>query len=402
LDYPAYVAGVRERLTALSFAEAELTENLEQHIVLGMEREESWGRLIIALARQLNQTDLRQAEEQVAAAGAWARSAAEERACHVILVFPFDRRVEEEESAQILALREEGPDRRWSVIPWTADLDVELLDRHSGFPPVDAEVARALTEVPRGAVEQLVRRSTGPRIGRPRLVSGLSYLPATRLILATTIAYYIWTILIGGQGLFGALNLVATGPNVGTLLAWGANHGEKALVEGQQWRLATYLLLHGGLLHLGFNMWALWRLGQYVEMVYGSGRMFFIYMVAGVTGGIASAAFRAIPVPSVGASGAIMGLLGALLYFGWAFRERRVNWQAFLTPVMINLLYGFMIPVVDNQAHIGGLLGGLAAAFVAGVPGERHAWRTWAMGAVAVLLVLVLGGVVPLSGLVRW
>lgn len=399
MNYPAYIAGVKERLTSLAFTELTLPADLAGSIALALEREESWGRLIIALATQVNLTEPAPCEALLAAAGAWVRSQQRgERSCHLVLVFPFDRKVTDAESAAITRLRQDGPDRRWSVIPWTADLEVELLDRHSGFPQVDAAVARALTEVPRGAVEALVRRSTGPRLGRPRLLVSLDEVPATRLILAFTIAYYLWALLMGSGGLLGGISGLISGADSDAMIRWGANLSP-LVFQGQQWRLLTHIFLHFGLWHLAMNMWALWSLGRHAEMIFGTGRMAFIYLVAGVSGGIASAALRPTPVFSAGASGAVLGLLGALIYFGSTFKNRPINWHGLWGPVALNLLFGFFVGFVDNYAHIGGFLGGALAACLAGAPGQRQPWRIGAMAVVSLLVALLVAGVIPLPHL---
>lgn len=391
LNYTAYVTNVKERLGAQSFTELPLPGDTAAALALVMQREEPQGRRVIALAGKLNLPAAGEGEAVAAAAGALVRALAAQEACHLILVFPYDRKVTEAESGALLALRQADGAGRWSLIPWVADLEVELLDRHTGAPKVDDRVARALTEVPRGTVEALWRRSTGPKIGRSPLDLNLGHLPASRLILAITIAAYLWVLIQGG----GVQNLVA-GPNSRTLMVWGANVGPLVLVAGQQWRLFTHMLLHGGLWHLGLNMWAFWNLGRHVEMVYGPLRMLFIYVVAGVTGGLASVFFRTGYAVSVGASGAILGLMGALVYFALTLRGRSVDWRALLGPVAINLFYGFLFPFIDNQAHIGGFIGGFAAAFIAGVPGQRTLWRQIAMGVTALVLFLVLAGVIPL------
>ncbi|MFO7275028.1 MAG: rhomboid family intramembrane serine protease, partial [Bacillota bacterium] len=77
-------------------------------------------------------------------------------------------------------------------------------------------------------------------------------------------------------------------------------------------------------------------------------------------------------------------------------RNRRVDWQGLLAPVAINLLFGFVYGRVDNYAHIGGLLGGLLAAFVAGAPGQRSGWRQYAAPVLGVLVGLLVAGVLPL------
>nr|WP_245301809.1 rhomboid family intramembrane serine protease [Symbiobacterium terraclitae] len=181
------------------------------------------------------------------------------------------------------------------------------------------------------------------------------------------------------------------------LILWGANFSLLTLAEqGQQWRLVSHLFVHGGALHLAFNMWALWQVGRYIEAIYGSARMLFIYFVAGVAGGIASVALRPGLVVSVGASGAILGLMGALIYFATTVRHRRVDWQGLLTPVAINLMFGLVYGRVDNYAHVGGLIGGLLAGFVAGVPGERGGWRRFGVPALGLVVALLVAGVVPL------
>lgn len=389
MNYAEYVRSVNEQLGAQGFAPLPMSDDLSERFAAALEREESWGRLMIVLTKELNLTDSATQGALVSAAGAWVRSVRSERPVRLILLFPFDRKVSAEESDAITGLREEGPEGRWGVLPWVGDLDVGLLDQHTGFPPVDPAVARALTEVPRGRVEVLVRRTTGPRVGRPRLLLSLDQVPATRVILASTVAYYLWSVMMGG-----GLGALLSGPGGISLLTWGANYTGLTL-NGQQWRLLSYMFLHGGLMHLGFNMWAFWQLGRYVEVVFGSGRMLFIYFLAGILGGVASVAVRPAVALSVGASGGIMGLMGALIYFGLTFRDRPVNWHGLWGPVVVNLLFGLFVPMVDNYAHVGGFVGGFLAAFLAGAPGQRKLWRQVSMGVVGVVVALVLAGVIP-------
>lgn len=394
MNYAAYIANVQDRLLSQGFTELALPADLAGRIALVLERQEKWGRLIIALAGKLNLAAPEEREGVVAAAGAWLRN--DPAGGQLILVFPFDRRVTEEESAAITALRQEDPNQRWAVIPWTADLEVELLDRHAGFPPVDLKVAQALTEVPRGAVESLVRRSTGPRVGWPRLGLSLDQVPVTRVILASTFAYYLLAVLMAGGDALSGIGWVLTGPDRAVMGFWGANDTMRTLYEGEQWRLVTHMFLHFGLLHLGFNMMALWSVGRQVEIIYGSGRTAFIYLASGIIGGIASAAFRPGFAFSAGASGAVLGLFGAMIYFGLTFRDRPANWHGLWGPVAINLLYGFFLGFVDNYAHIGGFLGGVLTGFIAGVPGFRQPWRLGAMALFGALLALVVMGRIPL------
>ncbi|MDB4894959.1 MAG: hypothetical protein JWN15_1221 [Firmicutes bacterium] len=389
-----YGAQVRQRLLDRDFVELPAPADLAARYTLTMERRESWGRLLLAVAPMGSGDQPAAREALVNASAAWVRNLQRrgEAPCYLILVFPFARRVPDALSALVKALRQDDPRQRWGVVPWTADLEVELVDRHTGFPRVDDAIARALTEVEHSAAAESWGRLTGPRIGRgPLLRINMGHMPATRLILAATISYYLWVGMLGG-----GLPAILNGPDAATLVRWGANDTVHVFGAGEQWRLFTYLLLHGGLLHLGLNMWVLWSIGRHVEMVYGAGRTGFIYVIAGVAGGIASVAVRSTPVLSVGASGAVLGLMGALLYFALALPGRRMDWRQLMGPVVINLMFGFFFPGVDNYAHIGGFIGGVAAAFLAGIPGERRTWRLAAMAAAGLVVALLLGGVLPL------
>ncbi len=366
----AYLAQLRERLSGLGFTQLE-----NPRLAYVGRRDEEWGQLTLALAP----FGAENRAELVSAVGAMAEQGT------VILVFPFERRVPEELSKQILALRTAR------VIPWVFDGQAELLDQHAGPPKVDLAVIRALTEVPGAAASAL------PRVAMPRMELGMGYVPTTRVALAATISFYLWVLMMGGVG--DMLSRLIGGPPLNVLIAWGANHGGLVLEQGQHWRLFTYMLLHGSLMHLGFNMWALWSLGRHVEMIYGSTRTLFIYVAAGVVGGMASAMLRPGFVPSVGASGAIFGLMGALLYFTVGM-GRTVDWREVLAPFISTFLYGLFLGAIDHYAHVGGFIGGFLAAFLAGIPGQRSPWRVLAMGLGVVALLVILSGLVPLPHLV--
>lgn len=134
--------------------------------------------------------------------------------------------------------------------------------------------------------------------------------------------------------------------------------------DGEAWRLLTALFLHGGLLHVGLNMFALYQVGQVVERLFGRAGFAVVYLGAGLLGNLASLWWRQGAV-SVGASGAIFGVYGALLAYLTiqrgsvpveVFREMRSGTLGFLG---YSLFAGFAIAGVDNAAHLGGLLGGL-------------------------------------------
>lgn len=149
------------------------------------------------------------------------------------------------------------------------------------------------------------------------------------------------------------------------LVAWGSNEGHLTL-HGQWWRLVTSMFLHGSVLHIAFNMLALWQVGQLVERLFGSLRFFALYMIAGVCGSLASVLWNP-HVNSVGASGAIFGILGGLLAFirrensgvpPTIVKELRASVAPFL---LFNLAAGFLYAHTDNAAHLGGLIGGFVA-----------------------------------------
>jgi membrane associated rhomboid family serine protease len=175
------------------------------------------------------------------------------------------------------------------------------------------------------------------------------------------------------------------------LVVWGANVGAITF-SGEWWRLLTNVFLHGGLLHIAFNMWCLWNLGQLCESLYGRWTYAAIYLICGVGASLASAAWHPY-VPSVGASGAIFGLAGALIaaFKLGEFSVPRAALSGTLRSlgafVVYNLIFGFAMPGIDNTAHIGGLVTGLiVGALIALIaPQQGQAPRR-----VVVFLVMIL------------
>jgi len=162
------------------------------------------------------------------------------------------------------------------------------------------------------------------------------------------------------------------------LVKWGANFGPYTL-SGDWWRLFTYMFLHGGVLHIAFNMWCLWDLGGLCESLYGRWTYATVYLLTGFAGGVASVGWNP-GVLSVGASGAIFGLAGALIasfYLG-EFSMPNIALKGTLTSLLVfagfNLFFGSMFPGIDNACHIGGLVSGLIlGALIARVAPESNA-----------------------------
>jgi membrane associated rhomboid family serine protease len=142
---------------------------------------------------------------------------------------------------------------------------------------------------------------------------------------------------------------------------------EPSIAAGEWWRLLTPMILHGGALHLLLNSFVLWIYGPDVEQAFGTPRFLALYLVGGFMGSVGSYAFGPCPQPSVGASGAIFGIVGALLVYLFRRRDSAMIQQymrGIIGFVVINLLFGFVLSAsIDNFAHIGGLLGGALVGF---------------------------------------
>jgi rhomboid protease GluP len=189
-------------------------------------------------------------------------------------------------------------------------------------------------------------------------------------------------------------------PSLKTLIQWGANYGPQTLA-GQWWRLFTCQFLHAGVPHLFFNLWVLRDLGRLVERFTGNFAFLLLYLFAGTVGSIASL-YTHPEVTSVGASGAIFGLLGATLAFVVRCRGLVPHevlkglWASGSAFVVFNLAFGVMIPGIDVAAHVGGLVGGFLGGFVVSLPlAEDRSMVRWARhaalvgcGMLAVVLVL--------------
>ena len=201
----------------------------------------------------------------------------------------------------------------------------------------------------------------------------------TQGILGINVAVFV-AMLLGGVAML-------DNPSGQDLVHWGANFGPLT-VSGQWWRLLTCIFIHGGLLHIGFNMWCLWSLGRIAESVYGHWTFATVYLISGLSASLASLIWNPV-ILSVGASGAIFGIAGALIA---SFYLRSV-----MVFVGYNLFFGAMIARTDNAAHIGGLLMGLLlGALIAKVaPGHDDFGRRVAVLLVGVLL--VAGGVMWLQ-----
>jgi rhomboid protease GluP len=225
-----------------------------------------------------------------------------------------------------------------------------------------------------------------PTMMKVRLELGAKTPWVTYLLMGLCIVVYLLQMLTESTG------------GVDIPLALGAKINA-AIYVGQYWRLFTPALLHGSITHILFNMYALYVVGRSIEQFYGHGRYFLLFWLTAFSGNVFSFLFSS--ATSVGASTAIFGIIAAQGVFIYRNRKFFRNPRAMLTNTLviigINLVLG-LSPGIDNFGHLGGLLGGLVFAWVAGatwqlrtdsgepvLADEDNTTRVW-LGSLGVLL----------------
>ncbi len=215
-----------------------------------------------------------------------------------------------------------------------------------------------------------------------------SYPPLTTALVGINVAVYLAMVLSG---------ISPVEPHVPQLLRWGANWGPLSLGP-QPWRILASNYLHGGLLHIALNMWCLWNLGSLAERIFDRTTYLLTYTFCGLAGSLVSLWWHP-AVVGVGASGAIFGVAGALiaaLYLGHLPIPKaalRGTLRSLLTFAAYNLFFG-ALPGIDNSAHIGGLLAGLAlgsamSSHLTSPPEVRNGWRRAVFIAAGLLLAML-------------
>ncbi|MCI8394801.1 MAG: rhomboid family intramembrane serine protease [Bacilli bacterium] len=228
------------------------------------------------------------------------------------------------------------------------DIDQKLLEETTGMDLI-LNVTKDINE--KTAKENKVYESTF----KPKKIV------ITNILILICIVIFFLT-FIGSRGKLDSLSLLKYGANYAPLIESGGI---------QIFRLITSAFLHGGIAHLLFNMYSLFIIGTQIENYVGKSKFLFIYIISAISGNLMSCIFSSNSV-SVGASGAIFGLLGALLYFGYHYRLYlgSVLKNQIIPLILLNLLLGFMLVGVDNAAHIGGLIGGYLSMMACGVNGK--------------------------------
>lgn len=179
----------------------------------------------------------------------------------------------------------------------------------------------------------------------------------TSIILDLNLAYFILMVIAG---------VSFASPNTLELINFGAQ-SRYEIATGQYWRLLSSTFIHAGIMHLAGNIVGLVMAGNILERVVGRKGFFIAYIVCGVLASVSSLAFSHTMV-SVGASGAVFGLYGIIiaLLLTKSFRasDNPILWMFVAVYAGVNLIFGFLIPGIDNAAHIGGLLGGMLVGLV--------------------------------------
>ncbi len=213
-----------------------------------------------------------------------------------------------------------------------------------------------------------------------------------------------WIVAIAYGSLAVLTDLVA--PTTRSLVEHGAAVG--LLLADEPWRLLSYAFLHGGLLHLGFNTYFLVLVGPQLERAIGSPRFALLYVVGSIGGAVVGTAFGSPVTPLVGGSGALFGMMGALVALMMRRGRTQLDFLSYhparslLTLIAANLLLGWMLPMVSNSAHIGGLVSGFVLVYVFLERGRQSVDTIGRLGQgawVALLVAAVLWATAPVP---RW
>jgi membrane associated rhomboid family serine protease len=219
--------------------------------------------------------------------------------------------------------------------------------------------------------------------------------PLTWLLIGANSIVFVAMVALTGkwQGLLGEFD-------TDSLRGFGANVKGLTVGRGETWRLLSCTFVHANLLHIGMNMWVLRAVGETAERLFGPAMFAALYLLAGLGGSIASLRWTLADAPensSVGASGAVFGVMGGLLGFALA-RRASVPVQVYkgllrsaLFFSVVNVALGMMMPQVDNAAHIGGLVAGFFAGLVLSrdlppAPQPSPAWRLGMVSACVAVL----------------
>lgn len=177
-------------------------------------------------------------------------------------------------------------------------------------------------------------------------------------------------------------------PSIYHYMVYNFGNYYEAVASGQVYRLITSGFLHDGFVHIAFNMYALSIVGKEIERYYGKTKYLLIYFISMIIGSLFACVFT--NSFGIGASGAIFGLFGSLLYFSFSYRATLdgLLHSPIMPTIVINIILGFMIPNVSVSAHIGGLLGGFLTSMAVGIESKKN--KSEKINAIIVLLIMII------------
>jgi rhomboid protease GluP len=211
-----------------------------------------------------------------------------------------------------------------------------------------------------------------------------------RTIIYVNIALYILSLILGGISAEGSFNFLS--PSSQSLLLLGASGTIPVIGAHRYWTLISASFLHGGILHIAFNMMALYQLGPFVLREFGFHRFINLYIITGICGFAVSVLFG---VPfTIGASASICGLIGAIIYFGKSRGDHygEIIYKEAMGWVVGLIVFGLIFSGINNWAHGGGILSGIGLAFLMGYNDNKQesAWIKLLAYACILITVLVL------------
>lgn len=287
------------------------------------------------------------------------------------------------------------------------DFRQQNLENHSAFRSGSVEPEILPPNGNSGGWYPPPEKQPAPPPGPRRRTPGWAFAPATYTLVGINCAVYIAMVLSG---------VSFWEPTTDQLLRWGANNGTDVLMHGQWFRLITAMFVHVGIIHIATNMWCLWNLGLLAEPLMGPLGVTAAYLLTGFAGNLLSVAVNpGVPngpsaVVGAGASGAVFGLAGVLIvllkssYLPLPKMELKRLRRSVIYFALLNLGIGLYTAIgpspirIDNMAHLGGFLSGLALGLPLvpkiGAPKqlfERR--RAWAVGGMTFLLILFAFGV---------
>ncbi len=245
---------------------------------------------------------------------------------------------------------------------------------------------------PRVVTRQQTRSRWERGRGRGGVYGGGDGISVTRVLVAINVLVFFAELATGAVsrsgGLISGYGSAAAMHSMGDLAPYDV------IVRHEYWRMFTVMFLHFDLIHIAFNMWALWVVGTYLEALIGHAKFLVLYLVAGFAGSVLIVYAAPVASPTVGASGAIFGLFGALALYAFVYRNRDFASRAVLGNMLfviaLNLFITFTFAGISWEGHIGGLIGGAALMGAYLLGGRRSPHGRFSGSDVALTLAIVV------------